>query len=338
MAIMDVFNNPFFAPPTLTAAIERVQYQPQYLGGLGIFDVRPMNTRTLWIAMRENQLVMIPTSALGAPPRELDPESHSGVALRTVRLAKGFTMYAHEVEGLLQFGNPNALVQLQAEYLRRMARVQQDRELTEEFHRLGAIQGVLLDADGTTVIYDFFEEFGITKAPPVVLDLANTASPVNLRLAFNEWIRDYVRSSGGAVTTNTRIHALAGDAFYDALVTHPDVERFYQNQMQALLNQGRPFDSFTWGGITWHNYRGTDDNTALAIPDDEARVFPVGAGAFAKAQAPAEFDPFINTMGRDAYMFNIPDRERGAYTRGELYTYPLYYCQRPDLLRTFTLA
>lgn len=47
MPIMDVFNNPFFAPPTLTAAIERVQYQPQYLGGLGIFDVRPMNTRTL---------------------------------------------------------------------------------------------------------------------------------------------------------------------------------------------------------------------------------------------------------------------------------------------------
>lgn len=338
MAVMDVFNSPFFAPPTLTAAIERVQYQPQYLGGLNIFETRPINTRALWIAMRGNQLVMIPTSPLGAPPRELDPESHEAVALRTTRLAKGFTMYAHEVEGLLQFGNPNAVVQLQAEYLRRMARVQQDRELTEEFHRLGAIQGVLLDADGTSVIYDFFEEFEIQRPTPITLDLLNTASPINLRLAFNEFTREYVRSSGGAVNANTRIHALTGDDFYDALVTHPDVERFYQNQMQRLLDEGRPFDAFTWGGITWHNYRGTDDNTTLAIPTDEARVFPIGAGAFVKAQSPAEFDPFINTMGRDAYMFNIVDRDRGAFTRGELYAYPLYYCQRPDLLRSFALA
>lgn len=338
MAIMDVFNHPFFSPPTLTAAIERVQYVPQYLGSLGIFDVEPINTRALWLAMRGGNLTMIPTSPLGAPPRELDPESSELVALRTTRLAKGFTMYAHEIEGLLQFGNPNNLVTLQGEYLRRMGRVQEDRELTEEFHRLGAVQGVLLDADGTSVIYDFFEEFEITRPAPVVLDLANTAAPVNLRLAFNEFTRAYVRSSGGAITTNSRLHALAGDDFYDALVTHPDVERYYQNQMQRLLDQGLPFDSFTWGGVTWHNYRGTDDNTAVAIPTDEARMFPVGARAFAKAQSPAEFDPFINTMGRDAYMFNIPDRERGAFTRGELYTYPLYYCRRPDLLRTFTLA
>lgn len=338
MPVMDIFNNPFFSAPVLTGTIERIQYQPQYLGGLGIFETRPINTRALWIGMRENQLVMIPTSPLGAPPRELDPETHSLVALRTTRLAKGFTMYAHEVEGLLQFGNPNNLVTVQGEYVRRMARIQQDRELTEEFHRLGAIQGVLLDADGTSVIYDFYDEFGITKPATITLDLANTASPINIKLATNEFLREYVRSSGGQVTTATRLHALAGDDFYDALVTHPDVERYYNNSMMQLANQGQPFEAFTWGGVTWHNYRGTDDNTTIAIPTEEARLFPVGAGAFEKAQSPAEFDPFINTMGRDAYMFNIPDRERGAFTRGELYTYPLYYCRRPDLLRSLALA
>lgn len=344
MAIMDLFNNPFFASPQLTATIERVNYAPQYLGTLGIFEPRPINSRALWIAQRGTSLVMIPTSPLGAPPRELDPDEHNAVALRTTRLAKGFTMYATEIEGLLPFGaQPGAtagFTTVAAEYTRRMAKLQAERELTEEFHRLGAVQGVLLDADGTTVIYDFYDEFGITRPATITLDLANTTTPINIKLAMNEFLRDYIRTSGGAITGATRIHALAGDDFYDALITHPGVEKYYANTvaMQQLRDAGAPFESFAWGGITWHNYRGTDDNTTIAIPPDEARVFPIGAGIFQKAMSPAEFDPYINTMGRDFYALNIPDRERGAFTRGELYAYPLYFCQRPDLLRTFALA
>lgn len=340
MPVMDVFNTPFFTSPMLTGTIERVQYSPQYLGSLGLFDVQPTPSRDIWVARRDSGLVMIPTSPLGAPPRELDPEAHDFVTLRTTRLAKGFTLFAVEVERLIPFGsiNTQAVQTVGAEYTRRMARLQAERDLTEEFHRLGAIQGVLLDADGTTVIYDFYEEFGIVKPAPVVIDLADTTTPVNLRLAFNDFTRSYVRSSGGAITTASRIHALAGDDFYDALITHPGVEKYYANTMQQLRDVGAVFESFTWGGITWHNYRGTDDNTTIAIPADEARVFPVGAGIFTKAQAPAEFDPWINTMGREVYALNIPDRERGAFTRGEIYAYPLYFCKRPDLLRTFTLA
>lgn len=340
MAVMDIFNNPFFSPPSLTGVIERVDYKPQYLGSLGIFETIPVNTRAVWVAQRGSNLVMIPTSPLGAPPRELDPESQNLVPLRTTRLAKGFTMYAHEVEGLRPFPNQTGLQTVQAEYTRRLARLQDERELTEEFHRLGAVQGKLLDADGTSVIYDFYDEFGITPATPVALDLENTTTPINLKLALNEFLREYIRSSGGAITNGARIHALAGDAFYDALITHPGVEKYYANTvaMQQLRDAGAPFESFSWGGITWHNYRGTDDNTTIAIPEDEARVFPVGAGVFAKAQAPAEFEPFINTMGRDVYALNIPDRERNAFTRGEIYAYPLYFCRRPDLLRSFVLG
>ncbi|MER8124679.1 major capsid protein, partial [Acinetobacter baumannii] len=87
-------------------------------------------------------------------------------------------------------------------------------------------------------------------------------------------------------------------------------------------------------GVTWHNYRGTDDNTTVAIDPDEAKFFPVGArDVFKKAMAPAEFGPFMNTPGKDVYAINIPDRDRQAWTRGEQYSYPLYFCQRPDVLR-----
>lgn len=338
MPTMEVFNNPFFSAPVLSAAIEMTTYQPQYLGSLGIFDVQPINGRAVWVARRGNSLVMVPTSPIGAPPRHLDPETTDAVPLKTTRLAKGFTMYAVEVEGLRPFGNQSALMTVQAEYLRRLARVQADLELTEEFHRLGAVQGVLLDADGTSVIYDFFDEFGIPTPATVMWDLENADfDPIAASIGF---ARPYVRSSRGAITTTSRIHALAGDEFYDRLVRHPFVEAYYtaSGAAQARIDAGTPFESFTFRGITYHNYRGTDDNTTIAIPADEAKVFPVGAGIFTKAQSPAEFEPFIGTMGRESYALNIPDRDRNAFTTGEVYRYPLYFCNRPDLLRTFKIG
>jgi hypothetical protein len=256
-------------------------------------------------------------------------------------LAEGFTLYAEEVQGIRAFGSETEFQQVQAEYLRRMGKVRDDMDLTHEYHRLGALQGVLLDADGTTVIYNYFTEFGVTPATPVSfeLDVATT----NVRQISIDLSRAMQRRSGGAITGTTSIHALAGDAFYDALITHPMVERTYMNWAAAADlrgnngNAGSAFGDFTFGGITWHNYRGTDDNTTVAIDPDEATLFPVGArDVFKKAMAPAEFGPYVNTLGQDTYAMNIPDRDRQAFTRGELYSYPLYFCQRPDLLQTVT--
>lgn len=334
MAGMDVFNKNAFSMTSLTGTVEKLDYVPQTLGQMNLFEPMPVRTRNLFIDRREGSLTLIPSSPLGAPPQELGGDDRDAVPLRTVRLAKGFTMYAHEVEGIRAFGSESEFEQVQAEYLRRMARVRNDMDLTHEYHRLAALQGRLLDADGTTVIYDYFTEFGITPATVVNfhLDVATT----NVRQICVDLKRDMIRSGGGAITMQTQIHALVGDAFYDSLVDHPNVQKTYLNWTAAAdLRNNTAFEAFTYGGITWHNYRGTDDNSTVAIGDDEAKFFPVGArDVFKKAMAPAEFGPFINTPGLDVYAMNIVDRDRQAWTRGELYSYPLYFCQRPNVLRT----
>jgi hypothetical protein len=49
---------------------------------------------------------------------------------------------------------------------------------TQEFHRLAAVQGKLLDTDGS-VKFDWFAEFGITANPTVAFNLlANTARTI----------------------------------------------------------------------------------------------------------------------------------------------------------------
>lgn len=339
MASMDIFNSSAFSMTSLTGAVDKVGYKPQLLGSLGIFEPMPVRTRTVFVDRREGKLVLIPSSPIGAPPKELQVDPRNAVPLKTTRLAEGFTLYAEEIQGIRAFGSDSEFAQVQAEYLKRMAAVRDDMDLTHEYHRLGALQGLLLDADGSTVIYNYFTEFGVTEPAAIDFNLdAASPAPGALRLKCAEVIRSMARSAGGAFTPSTTIHALAGDAFYDALISHPEVEKTYLNWAAAAdLRGDRSWQAFTYGGITWHNYRGTDDNSTVAIPTDQAKFFPVGArDVFKKAMAPAEFGPYVNTLGQDSYAMNIVDRDRQAWTRGELYSYPLYFCQRPDVLRKAT--
>src|SRR5690606_33689639 len=119
-------------------------YVPQFLGTLNLFDPMPVQTRDIWVDRRGATLALIPSSPVGAPPTELTRDSRDAVPLKTTRLAKGFTIYAEEVQGIRAFGSQSELQSVQGEYLRRLARVRNDMELTHEYHRLGALQGLLL--------------------------------------------------------------------------------------------------------------------------------------------------------------------------------------------------
>lgn len=333
MASMDVFNTSAFSMTSLTGTVEKMDYRPQLLGQLGIFEPMPVRTRAVFVERRHDTLALIPDSPVGAPPAELENSKRDAVPLKTTRLAKSFTLYAEEVQGIRAMGSETEMMQVQSEYLRRLGRIREDMELTHEYHRLGALQGTLLDADGVTVINNYFTTFGVT--PPATVDFALGTSGTNVRQKCQDITRSMARSARGSFTPATTVHALCGDTFFDMLIDHPNVRETYKNWAAAAdLRENVAFQAFTFGGITFHNYRGTDDQTTVAIPTDEAKFFPVGArDVFKVAYAPAEFESFVNTLGRPVYALNIPDRDRGAWVRGELYSYPLYFCQRPDVLR-----
>ncbi len=228
-------------------------------------------------------------------------------------------MYVSEVAGMRAFGSESELMVVMTEYAERMGDVRDDMDLTHEFHRLGALQGKLLDADGTSVLYDYFDEFGIPE--PVAIDFELGTANTKVRLKCAEVKRKMVRSAKGALTNSTRIHALCGDDWYDKLIEHDSVKRTYENWAAAAdLREDRTFESFPFAGIVFHNYRGTDDNSEVAIPVDEAKFFPVGArGVFKKYMSPAnEFAPFVNTKGQDTYALNVEDKDRQSWVKGEL--------------------
>lgn len=339
MATLDAFNSDLFSLTSLSGKVDKLDYVPGLIGSLGIFEATPVRTRTVWVDRRSGEVNLIQTSANGAPPEELARDSRSAVPLKAVRLAKGATIYADEIASWRAFDTESEQTVVMTEYARRMERVRQDMEYTHEKHRLGALQGILLDADGST-IYNYATEFGesIPAATSFELDVNTT----DVRGICNALVRSVARAAKGAwVEGRTQLHALAGDAFYDALINHPQVVDTYKNWSAAAdLRQGTAFGAFTYGGITFHNYRGSDDNTEIAINTNQAKFFPVGAvDVFKHVMAPAdEFIPYVGAPGQNIYSMNIRDKDRDAWVRNEQYSYPLFICQRPGLLRAGTLT
>lgn len=331
MAHMDVFNDDAFNMVSMTGAVEKTPYVPQFLGSLGIFEPRPVPTVTVSVEKRDNVLALIQTSQRGAPLDEWTKDARDIRHFGTVRIAKGDTIQAHEIQGIRAFGTESELMGVQQEVARRNVRIRADVELTHENMRLGAIQGILLDADGTT-LRNWFTEWNISQPSEIDFDLDTATTKV--RGKCMDVIRTMQRAAKGAWTPATRVHALASDTFFDALIDHALVRDTYQNWAAAAdLREDLSFRSFPYGGIMFHNYRGTDDNSTLAIEANKVKFFPVGApGVFQVAYSPAETFDYVNTPGLPVYGMTIPDRDRNAWVRVEQYSYPLHICTRPEML------
>ncbi len=340
MASLDVFNGDAFQLTSLSSAIERTPYLPTFIGSLGIFAPEPVRQSSIWVDEREGALTLIQTSATGAPPKELERDTRKARPFVVPRITRGAMLYASEIAGLRAFGTESEQTVVMTEYMRRLQRVRNDIELTKENMRLGALKGTVLDADGST-IYNYYTEFGIAPAADQTFDFTDDTADFP---AFCRGVaRGMARSAKGAMAQGSSVHALAGDGYFDAIIQHPSVNKLWLNwQASAELRGIDPFSQFTVGGITFHNYRGTDDNTTVAVANDKAHFFPMNApGIFSEVMAPAdEFGPYVGAPGQSVYAMTIRDRDRDAWVKGELYSYPLFMCKRPEVLRysTGTLA
>ncbi len=329
---MDIFNDDAFSMVQLTQAIELTDYLPQTLGGMNIFEPDPVRTLSVAIEKRENVLALIQTSERGAPPEELDRSLRDIRDFRTVRIAKRDTINADEIQSIRAFGSETEFQGVQSEVATRLSRLRNDMELTHENMRLTAVQGILTDADGGT-IKNWFTEWGITQATEIDFALGTAATLV--RGKCQQVIRNMRRAAKGAWTPATQVHALCSDEFFDALIDHALVRDTFLSWAAATeLRSNQAFETFPYGGIFFHNYRGTDDNSTVSIATDKAKFFPVNApGVFKVAYSPAETFDFVNTPGLPVYAMTIPDRDRNAFVAVEEYSYPLHICTRPEMLQ-----
>lgn len=335
MISVDVFKNDLFSATSLTAAVDKVGFKPSLLGTIpGLFQPVPVRTTSVFIEQRANGPALIKTTPRGAPPDPREKGKREGRSFETLRLARNSRIMASELQNIRAFGSETELMQVQAEVASRQILIRNDLELTLENMRLGAIQGLVTDEDGST-LYDWAAELGQTIPTELDFDL-DAANPPSgaVRKKCNVVRRSILTALKGIGGSGVSIVSLTGDNFWDDLVTHPEIEKTYLATAAAnALREGfgGAYEQFTYGNITWVNYRGSDDG-AVSIGTDKAKFFPVNAGIFPIAYAPAESFDFVNTLGQPVYSWVLPDEKRNTYADVEIYSYPLPVCTMPSAL------
>lgn len=335
MATMDVFNSNAFSAVSMTAAVDKLGYVPGLLGSIpNLFVPVPVTTDSVFIEERGNAPALIQTSARGSSPTRRAGETRTARGFKTLRLAQSSRIHASELQNIRQFGSESELMMVQTEVARRQLLMRRDMELTKENMRLGAVQGLVTDADGSTTLFDWASELSQTIPAEVDFDLDN-ASPASgaVRKKCNAVVRSMLTRLSGLGGNGVSIYGLCGDAFWDDLTAHVEVRETYLNQQAAAeLRSGNAYGSLNYGGITFINYRGTDNGSTVAIGTDKCKFFPAGAGIFQIAYAPAETFDFVNTPGQAEYSWIVTDKDRNAWADVELYSYPLPVCTMPQAL------
>lgn len=334
--MLDVFTSDAFGVISMTAAINRVPYVPSRLGALNLFSAQPITTDIAVVEYAQGRLQLLQSGQRGGPSRNTTNSTSRKVRTFKVPHVKNESqILADDVKGVRAFGSETELQTHAALVNDRLEAMRVAHELTHEYHRAGAICGVVLDADGSE-LFDLFDEFGLTE-DSYTLSLADSAG--ELKVAVREIIRD-IENELGAIPYKG-IHALCDDTFYDNLLKSEGVKEAYDRWQDGQFRrdqQGRDDGGFTYLGVTWENYRGKVGSTTFLQGSNVARFFPVGVkDLFTCPVAPADYVETVNTRGKLLYA----KQERMKFDRGidlESQSNALFMCTMPGVLKKATFG
>ena len=337
MPMLNPFAGSGFSMAALTLAINKFPPMFTLLGDLGIFGEEGLTVRTAIVEQRNNVLNLLPTRPLG------DKGTLGAIGKRQIRsfviphIPHDDVIMPAEVQGVRAFGSENetdAIANLMAVKLQTMKR---KHDITKEWLRAGAMNGIVLDADGSTVIYNYFTEFGIAQQIQNFGLSDLDVEVVPLCLDIKRWIELHLFGE-----TMTSVMALCSPGFYDTFTTHPKVKLAFQFYQQQQNLSGDFRKGFNFGGITWQEYIGqaTDisGNVHYFVNPNEAVAFPMGTvSTFRMYYAPADFNETANTVGLPLY---AKQEEREMQRGWDLHTQsnPLPICTRPEVLVRVTMS
>ena len=350
-SLAGIFNSDEFTMRTLTASINEKPYIPSRLADLKIFDEGGVPTTTIQIEKQGTTLSIVPSKPRGAPGTAMTADKRTAsVPINVPHFPVYDELLADELINVRSFGTPNQLrtiIEMRDQKLLKMSR---SLDLTVEYQRVGAIQGIVYDSDGSTVLLDSFATFGISKPSDVVIDCATAYNASTKqgrirglltaakRLVRNALVGDAPTPAGNEPTG---YWVACSEDFFDALINNGEVRDTYLAQVEAkdLRNNemvGEGGDRLTYAGMVFEAYRGTG---SVAIPAGKAQIVPIGVPQmFITRYAPAPWFEAVNTIGLPRYSMATLDPTGQKKIDMEAQTNSISLCTRPAALQRLSLT
>ena len=318
-----------FTQTEIAAAINIIPNAYGRVNELGLMPVRGVTTRDIAIEEQNGSLSLIPTDRLGGPGTVGRNNKRIVRTFRVPQLPHDDHVNPAEVDGVRAFGG-DARASLATLLSQKLQTARNKHDLTLEHLRMGALKGIILDADGS-VMYNLYTEFGITQK---TIDFALGTAGTEVREKCMELARYMEDNLLGESMRG--VHVLVSSEFFDKLVRHPKVKEAYANYQEASQRLGGDMrKGFVFGGITFEEYRGVASgiNGAMRfIAAGEGHAFPLGTSqTFSTLAAPADFNEAVGTLGQ-VYYAKV---EAAKFGRGyDIHTQAnvLPMCMRPGVL------
>lgn len=291
--------DPFKDGYSLTQLSQAINVLPNMYGRineLGLFTFRAQSTNTVTVEMNNGVLTLVQTTPWGGPA----PKNKSGKrAVRSFSVPHTpleDTVLAADVIGVRAFGTENTLETVAIKVNEKLQSMKNKIDQTMEWRKMSALKGVVLDADNS-VIEDYFTAFGVVKKT-VNFVLGNATTDV--RAKCMEVVRHIEDNLKGE--SMLRAHVLVSQEFFDALVAHSKVKEAYANYAEAAQRIGGDMrKGFSFGGLTFEEYRGVVDGKRF-IEAGDGHAFPIGTSeTFSNFGAPADFVETVNTLALPYY-------------------------------------
>lgn len=213
-----------------------------------------------------------------------------------------------DIQGKRAYGQANSEEQLALVRARKLERIRKNHAITLEAARMQAITQGTVYAPNNTVVVDWYSAFGITRKE-IDFDLGTATTDV---IAKSEEAIAHIQDNIQSGDIVTEIMALCSPEFFGKLIAQAGVKEAYkyysstQEPLRTRLGGGGIYRRFVHGNITYVEYRGSYNGTAL-IPAGDAYFIPRGVSDLFKTYfSPANKFSFVNTMGEEAYVFEYP--------------------------------
>jgi hypothetical protein len=324
----DTFTPNGFKLRELTAAVNVMPYVPGRMRELGLFTEKRVANVDISVEEKNGVLTLVPVAPRGGPASQTEASTRKMRSFRAPHLPTEGHIMADQIQGVRAFGSENTAEVIEAVRNETLADMRQNLEYTLEYHRVLALKGSFMDANGATG--NLFTEFGVTQQTQAIgLHSTNRSQIRNKMFLVTKMIRSAL---GGTAYTGKRV--LCGDDFWAALLDDKDTRDTYLNQAQAAELRGDPANVFTAFGATWEWYEGTSEVNL----GSDAYAVPLGVpNLFQTIYAPANYTEAVNRMAEPIYAKAEPMKFGKGFDL-EAQSNPLNICTRPASIIKLTIA
>lgn len=333
----------FVFPYTATDLTEQINRIPNSYGlirAMGLFNEASTISTIVEITIEDGVLRVLPSKDRGAPGTPAERETGKKIFMEIPHFPDLDLITPQDIQNLMVIAaRTRRPATVDDELAKRLANIRANHDITLEFLRMGALKGLILDGNGTT-LYDLYNVFDINK---VTVDFTLSTDATDIISLCDQVFQSVAKNLKGE--TMSRVEAVVDSAFFNKLIQHPNVSKYWLNnqlgvaalaQMQRAELGGQWGRVFDFQNIIWREYYGSAPTkdaggnkvTTPFLAAKHGVAYPVGTrNMFNTYFAPADDIRFVNTPGEQIYI--SPEvLKHGAGIELKSQSNPLAVCNR----------